>query len=353
MTPNADADQFLQTIQPQMLAAAQNTGSLASATPPTPNTLNSILPTGATATGVNPSSTNPNSLLSSASYGPTGTPTNPTDLRIRLSPLNTAIAQSQVYGTGATPTNTSNPTAPPTSPITSNSQLYGAAYGSGSSGSSASPYAQGGPSSGVYGQGTPSTGSPSTNLAASGSNLLAPLVNTNGLMFPYSPQITVEQTVLYQDINMVHTNADFLAYQRTPSVTISITGKFTVQTQTEGIYALACIHFLRVVSKMYFGQNYNGAPSTLSGLPPPILLLNGYGSYMFNNLRVILKSHSYTYNETMDTVLINTAGGTVRLPALFDLSATLVVQQTPRAAKADFDLGLFRTGQLMLKGGWI
>jgi len=187
--------------------------------------------------------------------------------------------------------------------------------------------------------------------ASSSSNILSPLYVTNGLMFPYTPQITVTQDVTYQDLALTHTNSDFLAYTRTPSVNISISGKFTVQTQAEGIYALACIHFLRTVSKMYFGET--DAAAGKAGLPPPILLLNGYGTYMFNNLRVVLKSHTYTYNEQMDTVLVSTAGGTAKLPALFDLAVTLVVQQTPRAQKKDFSLDAFRTGALMLKGGWI
>lgn len=181
------------------------------------------------------------------------------------------------------------------------------------------------------------------------SNILTPLRATNGLMFPYSPQITFSQSVSYSDLALVHTNTDYLAYQKTPAVSLTISGKFTVQTQKEGAYALACIHFLRTVSKMYFGGD-----DPNRGLPPPMLLLNGYGSYMFNNLRVLLKSHSFNYNETMDTVLIRTGNGTVKLPALFDLSMELVVQQTPRAMRKDFDLNEFRTGALMLKkGGWI
>ncbi|CAM6053348.1 unnamed protein product [Sphagnum tenellum] len=179
-------------------------------------------------------------------------------------------------------------------------------------------------------------------------NILQPLYATSGLLFPYSPQITFTQDIMYQDVSLVHSNSDILAYQRTPSVSLSINGKFTVQNQNEGAYALACIHFLRTVSKMYFGQN-----DPNRGVPPPILVLNGYGSYMFNNLKVILKSHTFTYEEQMDTVLVKTAGGTARLPALFTLGITLVVQQTPRALRQDFNLNAFRTGALMQTGGWI
>lgn len=185
-------------------------------------------------------------------------------------------------------------------------------------------------------------------------NLLNPLYATSGMLFPYTPQITVAQDVSYQDVAPVHSNMDYMAYTRTPSVTISISGKWTVQNQIEGVYALACLHFLRTVSKMYFGETANDPIAIKKrGTPPPILVLRGYGSYMFNNLRVILKSHTYTFNETMDTVLVTTAGGTARLPALFDIALTLVVQQTPNVMRKEFNLDQFRTGALLRQGGWI
>lgn len=179
--------------------------------------------------------------------------------------------------------------------------------------------------------------------------IMAPLLNTNGVIFPYSPQIQFEQAVNYVEVGMVHTNTDYFSYQRTPSVNINITGKFTCQNQTEGKYALAVIHFFRTASKMYFGEK----AGLNAGLPPPILKLNGYGTYMFNELNCILKSHSFSYNEQIDTVQVTTANGYVRLPAMFDISCSLTVQQTPSKMRKEFDLDSFRTGTLMAKGGWI
>lgn len=197
-------------------------------------------------------------------------------------------------------------------------------------------------------------------LGMNGTSLLTPLYATNGLLFPYSPQITFNQDVEYDATNMVHTNFDFYTYRKTPSVKLQIQGKFAIQTQSDGLYALACIHFLRVVSKMYFGQNdtENGVNngSSNAGTPPPVLLLNGYGTYMFNNLRVIVTAHSWSYDSSMDTVIIPVTygGGNVRLPVVFDLSVSLIVQQTPTAWRTQFDLGLFRSGALMKNGGgWI
>ena len=61
------------------------------------------------------------------------------------------------------------------------------------------------------------------------------------MIFPYTPTINFTQAVSYMDLQLVHSNTDYPAYTRTPSVTISVSGKFTVQNQAEGAYALACL----------------------------------------------------------------------------------------------------------------
>lgn len=193
------------------------------------------------------------------------------------------------------------------------------------------------------------------------SNILAPLHATRGLMFPYTPTITVSGDANWTSHDLVHTNFDTLSYQRTPSATIGLVGKFTVQNQREGEYALAAIHFMRTVTKMYFGdldsaQNNaaeNAGKSAIAGLPPPVLLLNGYGTYMFKDIRVVVKGYSYTMDEGADLVtIISPAGGEVMLPPVFSLTVSLGLQQTPRRTRAEFKLDDFRTGSLLSSGGW-
>lgn len=192
--------------------------------------------------------------------------------------------------------------------------------------------------------------------------ILAPLQQTGGMLFPYTPQIAYSQSVTYMDVQLTHSNTDYPAYTRTPSLSITLNGKFTVQSQTEGRYALACLHFLRAVSKSHFGETDNDA-----GLPPPILVLDGYGVYLFNRLRVILKSHSWQFDENVDTIPIaldkgavsvsnprGGGGGIARLPALFSISCELTVVQTPTRMRTQFNFAQFASGQLMERQeGWI
>ena len=136
--------------------------------------------------------------------------------------------------------------------------------------------------------------------------ILNPLTGgTNGLIFPYTPTIQVTHQTDYSSTQLVHANEDIDHYVRTPSVKISLTAKFTIQNQREGRYALAALHFFRTMSKMYFGQA--DVDTGRAGLPPPVLVFSGYGDYMFDNLPVIVLSHSYSFDDHMDTVIVNAA----------------------------------------------
>lgn len=215
-------------------------------------------------------------------------------------------------------------------------------------------------------------------------NILTPLYATGGLMFPYTPTIQVAGDTDWTPHALTHTNYDIYSYQRTPSATISLTGKFTVQNQREGEYALACIHFLRTVGKMYYGEqdssSYNPVAATTTtpttkattsdatstaaataqynaGLPPPVLRLRGYGLYMFSDLRCVLKGYNFSFEENMDLITIQTSSGAdIMLPPMFTLTVSLLLQQNPQNLRKNFKLDDFRTGKLMRQvgsnGGW-
>jgi hypothetical protein len=147
-----------------------------------------------------------------------------------------------------------------------------------------------------------------------GSGILTPLTQTTiagglnagkqatgspALVFPYTPTISYSQNVDYQTITTVHANQDYHIYSKTPAVELTVDGSFTVQNQQEGQYAFACMHFLRVMSKMNFGENDPNA-----GTPPPILLFNAYGPFVFNNLPVIVKNFSVGFPDDVDYVQV-------------------------------------------------
>jgi hypothetical protein len=211
--------------------------------------------------------------------------------------------------------------------------------------------------------------------------LLQPLINTNGLVWPYQPTIAWTQAVNYSASDTVHSIQEFKSFVRNSAPTFGVDGQFSVQNQADGIYCLACIHFLRVVTKMYFGQSIN------PGTPPPVLEFSAYGQYMFNRLPVIVESFSVSLPADVDYIPIdmanvsntqvssilqvpslnqdlsfitkaligqsnlNSSAGYVWLPSLFNISVNLTVQNTPQRIRS-FDLEKFRTGDLLKDGRW-
>lgn len=181
-----------------------------------------------------------------------------------------------------------------------------------------------------------------------GSGIMSPLKVTKGVLFPFTPAITTAEHPDYQEMQMVHANQGYYSYSRTRNVEFRVNANFTVQNNDEGKYVMACLHFFRTCSRMNFGQN-----DPYKGLPPPILLLNGYGQYIFNNVRVILTQVSYDFPDKVDMVTVKMDKGTVRLPSIMRFDISLVSQQTPSKYRTDFNLEDYRSGALLESGkGW-
>jgi hypothetical protein len=161
----------------------------------------------------------------------------------------------------------------------------------------------------------------------------------NGILFPYQPDITYSQSVNYSPYDMTHTNYTFNAYRNTPSPTIQITVQFASITQEEGEYTLGALHFLRSVSKMFFGLNdLGGNPS--SGTPPPVLRFSAFGEQQFNNIPVVLESFSTTYDSGVDLKDIN---GT-QVPTLMNFFIGMSIQINPDRQKNVYSTHNFING---------
>ena len=218
------------------------------------------------------------------------------------------------------------------------------------------------------------------------SNLFNVLKQTNGVIFPYTPDIqNLQHTAQYEGITMVHSNQDFYVYKNTPSIQLTINGQFTASNYREAVYMFAAMHFFRTCTKMHFGVN-----DPNRGLPPPLLLLSGYGSMMFNDLPIILESVSFEYNKGVDYVPViwnlnsgsanpifptgnpsngsnsNSAAGTTTgssnnsqgiiawVPVIQSISVQVRVQNTPARVR-EFTWDGYRSGKLLTtgKGGFI
>lgn len=181
---------------------------------------------------------------------------------------------------------------------------------------------------------------------ASGSVLLTPLVLTNGFVFPFKPRFTVRHQAKYGSQSVSHANQDFRYYVDTPAQTFDISGDLTAQDQKQAAYMLATFHFFSLVTKMRFGSSDENA-----GLPPPVLLLSGYGPYSFNDLPVIVEAFTYNHPNDVDYVDVTINGVKNKVPTLTTISLNVTVQNTPEKLRT-FNWDQFASGKLLSSGGW-
>jgi len=182
-------------------------------------------------------------------------------------------------------------------------------------------------------------------------DLLAPLLDTAGLVFPTNPTVLVSHEANYNSLHPVHTNYPFWAYQNSAIGQITITANFPVQNSLEARYWIACIHYLRTVTKM----NYGRGPG--AGEPPPVVKFSGYGDYVFKNVPVVVTSFQFDMPQDVDyistgfTPLGGTAvpdrGDVMDASAWAPTTSLLTVSVVPQYSRRDvstFDMKKFIKG---------
>jgi hypothetical protein len=144
---------------------------------------------------------------------------------------------------------------------------------------------------------------------AGNEGILLPLVQTDGVIFPYTPAISVAYTAAYDNTELTHSNYKFFSYRASAVDNITITCDFTAQDTFEANYLLAVIHFFRSATKMFYGQDQNPKPGT----PPPLCYLTGLGSFQFDTHPIAITGFTYSLPTDVDYIR---AGATTTPPGV-------------------------------------
>ena len=169
------------------------------------------------------------------------------------------------------------------------------------------------------------------------------LEETGGVVFPYLPQITISTKANYNQIEPVHNNYPFQAYKNSQVDEIQIAGDFSAETERDAAYWIAATTFFKTATKMFFGESAN------AGNPPIICNLSGYGTSVFNNVPVIIKSFSVDLQPEVNYIKCNTFGTNTWVPAMSSVNVSL----TPiynRSKLRKFSLEQYSRGQLSSGG---
>jgi hypothetical protein len=128
--------------------------------------------------------------------------------------------------------------------------------------------------------------------------LLQPLRVTDGVIFPYTPQIDTAYKANYSTYDLTHSNYRGYFYQNSYVDAINIRAQFTAQDTFEANYLLAVIHFFRSATKMFYGQD----DAAKRGAPPPMVYLSGLGDFQFNEHPCLIQQFNYTLPSDVDYI---------------------------------------------------
>jgi hypothetical protein len=133
---------------------------------------------------------------------------------------------------------------------------------------------------------------------ASNPGILKYLQATDGIVFPYTPNIQITYAANYETADIVHSNYKLIQYKNSAVDQITITCDFTAQDTYEANYLLAVIHFFKSVTKMFYGRDEQPKPGT----PPPLCYLSGLGSFQFDNHPLVITTFNYNLPNEVDYI---------------------------------------------------
>ena len=128
--------------------------------------------------------------------------------------------------------------------------------------------------------------------------ILAPLRATDGVIFPYTPSISVAYNATYDATELTHSNYNFYTYKNSKVESITLGCDFTAQDTFEANYLLAVIHFFRTATKMFYGQDQNPK----NGTPPPLCYLSGLGAFQFDAHPLAITGFNYSLPTDVDYI---------------------------------------------------
>ena len=142
------------------------------------------------------------------------------------------------------------------------------------------------------------TESPFKYILLDNNDLMEPLQESNGVFWPITPAVIVQNSANYNALAQTHSNYPFQAYQNSQVDTISIVGEFPVQNSEDARHWIAVVKFLRTMTKMSFGTS----DDQLKGSPPPILHLSGYGDHVYDKVPVVINQFSVELRPGIDYI---------------------------------------------------
>jgi|TARA_B110000977_G_scaffold142350_1_gene180577 hypothetical protein len=162
----------------------------------------------------------------------------------------------------------------------------------------------------------------------------------NRMIFPFNPTVLLSHSANYAAVQPTHTNYVYNAYESSQVDAITLTGEFFQENQNDARYWIACLHFLRSATKMFYG---NSKPL---GAPPVVCRLNGYGKHVLNDIPVVITNFTTDLPVDVDYIECSVDGHPNYVPTQSSITVTLQPQYA-RRSQAGFSLNKFASGNMI------
>jgi len=185
---------------------------------------------------------------------------------------------------------------------------------------------------------------------ADNNGLLAPLKKAGGLVWQTTPNIFISGITEYNEQLLHGMNYPVYTYNATRPPTLPVTADFYANDIYDAQYLLAVWHFLRTVTKSYFGDQTGDK----KGTPPPVLIFEYLGDHGFNKVPVILRDYTIQLPDDVDYIpvasKVNGEDQTTFMPTRMNISVNLVPSLTPKKVREKFNVEAFRNGKIYKDG---
>lgn len=180
---------------------------------------------------------------------------------------------------------------------------------------------------------------------ATNDGILAPLRATNGVIFPYTPSVSVQYNARYDSTPLTHSNYTFYNYSGSSVDQVMITCDFTAQDTQEANYLLAVIHFFRSATKMFYGKDEDPK----AGTPPPLCYLYGYGQFQFSAHPLVISGFTFSLPDDCDYIRAGVGSTQIAVPNSVPQPITSNSGNTRQARLSQGSQS--GTGQTLVPGG--
>ena len=159
----------------------------------------------------------------------------------------------------------------------------------------------------------------------------------NAMVFPFNPTVILSHSANYSQIQPTHTNYPYNAYENSQVDAITLTGEFYQENENDAKYWIACLHFLRSATKMFYGN------SDPLGNPPVVCRLSGYGQHVLNNIPVVITNFTTDLPVDVDYIQCTINGQPNYVPTQSSITVTLQPQYA-RRSQSGFSLNQYAAG---------